>query len=283
MSPNKKPLIIVLGNEKGGAGKTTFSMHLIVGLIDRGYKIASIDTDSRQKSLTSYVENRKKYNQNNQDKRVGMPLHFHMQESTKKLIMEKEKEEHDLFNQVLEQAKNHADIVVIDTPGSHTNLSRIAHSYADKVITPINDSFIDLDVMAKIDGDKLDMDRPSIYSDMLWEQKMQRAARDQGSIEWIVVRNRLSNLDAVNKRNINDALQKMSKRMGFTLAPGLSERVIFRELFPYGLTLLDLHNANFHKSFSLSHVAARQELRDFLNSLGLKGASKTDTRQNTVA
>lgn len=269
MKQNNNPHVIVVGNEKGGAGKTTFSMHLVIALLEQDYNVVSIDADSRQKSLTSYIDNRKKYNKSNPDHRVKIPLHFHMQESQNGLITEKESEEQKLFEQIFSQAKNHADIIVIDTPGSYTNFSRIVHSYADKVITPINDSFVDLDVIAKIDGNKLDMERPSIYSEMLWEQKMQRAARDQGSIEWIIVRNRLSNLDAINKRNVHDALEKTSKRMGFKVAPGFSERVIFRELFPYGLTLLDLTKAKFHKSLSVSHVTARQELRSFVNSLNL--------------
>lgn len=268
------PHIIVVGNEKGGAGKTTFAMHLIVAFLDKGYNVVSIDTDSRQKSLTNYIDNRKKYNKNNPESRVKLPLHFHIPESQKLNISEKEEAESLFFNQVLNQAKNHADIIVIDTPGSHTNLSRIAHSYADKVITPINDSFVDLDVIAKIDDDKLDMEKPSIYSEMFWEQKMKRAARDQGSIEWIVVRNRLSNLDAKNKRNVHDALSKVAKRMGFKVLPGFSERVIFRELFPYGLTLLDLTVVNFHKSLSVSQVAARQELRSFVNSLDILNTNK---------
>lgn len=267
MNQSNKPYIFVLGNEKGGAGKTTYCMHLIIGLLDRGYKIASIDTDSRQKSLTSYIDNRQKYNKANPEKLVDMPLHFHVRESTKPNIKEKEEEEKQLFDEAFNQAKTYADYIVIDTPGSYTNLSRVAHSYADKVITPINDSFVDLDVMAKIDGDNLDVSKPSIYSEMLWQQKMERATRDRGSIEWIVVRNRLSNLDAQNKRNVSEALEKMSKRMAFRVAPGFSERVIFRELFPYGLTLLDLTKANFHKSLSVSHVAARQELRNFLDFL----------------
>ena len=143
-------------------------------------------------------------------------------------------------------------------------ISRWAH------LTPVNDSFVDLDVIAKISGDNFDVSKPSIYSQMLWEQKMERASRDQGSIEWIVVRNRLSNIDAQNKRNVSSALEKLAKRVSFRVLPGFSERVIFRELFPFGLTLLDLKKANFNKSFSLSHVAARQELRDFLDSLGVK-------------
>ena len=269
MNQNKMPHVFVIGNEKGGAGKTTCSMHLIIGLLERGYKIASIDTDSRQHSLTTYIENRKNYNNANPKNKVDMPLHFHLQEGKYNIVAEKEREEKSQFEKAFKMARNHADYIVIDTPGSYTNLSRIAHSYADTVVTPINDSFIDLDVMAKIEGNNFDVTRPSIYSQMLWEQKMARAARDQGSIEWVVVRNRLNSLDAQNKRNVAAALEKLSKRVAFKIAPGFSERVIFRELFPHGLTLLDLKKANFTKSFSLSHVAARQELRSFLNSLGV--------------
>ena len=189
------------------------------------------------------------------------------------MLNEKEAEEPAQFEKVLESARQNADIVVIDTPGSYTNLSRVAHSYADIVITPVNDSFIDLDVVAKIEGkisgdsDNIEVNRPSIYSEMLWQQRMERASRDQGQIDWVLVRNRLSSIDARNKRKVHDVISDMQKRLAFRVAPGLSERVIFRELFPYGLTLLDLTKANFHKTFSISHVAARQEVRDFLDFL----------------
>lgn len=269
MSQNKQPKIFVVGNEKGGAGKTTCSMHLIIGLLDKGYKIASIDTDSRQHSLTTYINNRKAYNLKNPDSKVDMPLHFHLKEVINDSVKERAMQEKIQFEQVFNMAKNHADFIVIDTPGSYTNLSKIAHSYADTVVTPINDSFIDLDVMAKIDSETLESSSPSIYSQMLWEQKMEKASRDRGSIDWIVVRNRLGSLDAQNKKNVEEALKKLSKRISFKVAPGFSERVIFRELFPHGLTLLDLKKANFTKSFSMSHVAARQELRTFLDSLGV--------------
>lgn len=271
---HRKPYIFVIGNEKGGAGKTTCSMHLIIGLLDRGYKVVSIDTDSRQSSLTSYLNNRIVYNQQNLEKQVAMPTHFHIEESRKDSFEEKNNEERVRFEQILQQAREYADYIVIDTPGSHTNLLRIAHSYADTVVTPINDSFLDLDVLAKIDGAKLDGEnfeiaKPSIYSEMLWEQKMEKASRGGGSIDWVVLKNRLSNLDAKNKRNVSKALEKIAKRISFRIVPGFSERVIFRELFPQGLTLLDLRSANHGKPFSISHVAARQELRNFLDVLGI--------------
>lgn len=270
MSQNKKPYIFVVGNEKGGAGKTTCSMHLIVGLLDKGYKVASIDVDSRQHSLTSYINNRKLYNDKNPKQLVIMPKHFHIKESVKPNIADKEEEEKKFFEQALAEAGKDMDYIVIDTPGSYTSLSRVAHSYADTVVTPINDSFLDLDVMAKIDGDSLDISKPSIYSQMIWEQKMERAARDRGSIDWVVLRNRLANLDAHNKRNVSDALEKLASRISFRVAPGFSERVVFRELFPQGLTMLDLTVANHNKSFSISHVAARQELRALFDVLGVR-------------
>ncbi|RTK92739.1 MAG: ATPase [Rickettsiales bacterium] len=271
MKLNKKPYIFVVGNEKGGAGKTTCSMHLIVGLLDKNYKVASIDADSRQNSLTSYLNNRKTYNEKNISHAVDMPIHVHLHEIVNDSIDQKNKLEKEFFEKVINDAIDLAvDYIVIDTPGSYTNYSRIAHSYADTVITPVNDSFVDLDVMAKFNDEGNNIAHPSIYSQMLWEQKMEKASRDGTSINWIVLRNRLSNLNASNQRNVSEALEKLAKRISFKIVPGFSERVIFRELFPVGLTLIDLKKANFNKSFSISHVAARQELRNFLDSLGIK-------------
>lgn len=264
------PYIFVIGNEKGGAGKTTCSMHLIAGLLDKNLRVASIDTDCRQGSLTRYIENRNIYNSKNLDHQVPVSMHFLMKESTENNVESREKEEEAEFYKILKEASNGSDVIVIDTPGSHSFLSKLAHSHADTIVTPINDSFVDIDVMAKVSADDLNIIEPSIYSQMIWEQKMQRAKRDRGSIEWIVMRNRLSNLDATNKRNVADVLTKLAKRISFTLAPGFSERVIFRELFLQGLTLLDLTKANYGKSFNMSHVAARQELRDFLSCLNIE-------------
>jgi chromosome partitioning protein len=264
----KFPYIYVVGNEKGGAGKTTCSMHLIISLLEMGFKVASIDVDCRQHSLTRYLNNRSEYNKQNPDHQVPIPRHFLITESKKNTIEEREAEEKASFDQALEEAKLSADIIVVDTPGSYSYLSRLAHSYADMVITPVNDSFLDIDVLAKVDPQTLNIITPSIYSQMIWEQKMERAKRDRGSIEWVVVRNRLSNLDAANKRNVAKVLEQLSKRISFRQASGFSERVIFRELFLQGLTLLDLKHPK--QGFKISHVAARQELREFLKYINVE-------------
>lgn len=263
------PHIFVIGNEKGGAGKTTCSMHLIIGLLSEGLNVVSIDSDCRQASLTRYIENRGKYNQRNPNSQVKIPLHYLLKGSNKDTIKERELEEKKQFEDILTQAKEIGDVIVIDTPGTYSFLSSLAHSHADTVITPINDSFVDIDVMAKIDSEKMSIISPSIYSQMVWEQKLAKAQRTGGTIDWIVMRNRLSSLDAQNKRNVNKVLDDLAKRISFRQTPGFGERVIFRELFLEGLTLLDLKKANYEKAFSLSHVAARQELRDFLQAVNI--------------
>lgn len=264
---SKKPKIIIIGNEKGGAGKTTCSMHLIIGLLDKGYRVSSIDVDSRQHSLTRYIENRKAYIENHKAK-IPCPNHFLVGTSNENDLTKREDSEKKNFEAALSQASKESDFVIIDTPGSYSFLSKLAHSYADIVITPINDSFIDLDVMAKVDEEGKVV-APSIYSQMIWDQKMERAKRDGESIEWFALRNRLTSLDARNKRNVNNALSELSRRIGFKVISGFSERVIFKELFLQGLTLLDLKKIDYDRPFTMSHVAARQELRDFLDEIGV--------------
>ncbi len=259
--------IFVIGNEKGGSGKTTTSMHLIVALLRLGFKVGSMDNDARQRSLSRYIENRKA-TMASEGATLPLPAHVVIQRSPFPTVMEAEADERDRFTRALARLLANCDFVVIDSPGSDNYLSRLAHSFADTVITPINDSFVDLDVLAAIDGKSLGITKPSIYSEMLWEQKLLRARRDRGAIDWVVMRNRLSNLDARNKRMITQVMQDLSRRLGFRLAPGFSERVIFRELFLLGLTVLDVvETKKGGTTLSMSHLAARQEVRDLLKAL----------------
>ena len=272
LNNGEKAHIIVVGNEKGGSGKTTTAMHLITGLAKLGFSVGSIDIDARQQTLTRYVENRVE-----SAKKLGLelprPLHHVVYKSSgKKLVSEVEQDEHDRYMESLDQLSNSRDFVVVDTPGSDSFLSRLAHSHADTVITPINDSFVDFDVLAKVDGDTGEIIRPSIYAEMVWNQRMIRAQRESNSrgIDWIVQRNRLSHLDAKNKRKVEEAMEKLSRRVGFRVATGFSERVIYRELFLKGLTLLDIIDEDTGIDVTLSHIAARHEVRELLKSLRLE-------------
>lgn len=268
MDEKKSAHVIVIGNEKGGSGKTTTAMHLITALLRLGFSVGSMDIDARQRSLSRYVENRRK-TLTKLGINLTLPYHMIVNRSPFNVQEEAEADEKERFSQALQRVFYTADFVVIDSPGSDTYLARLAHSYADTVITPINDSFVDLDVLASIDSDTMEIIRPSIYSQMLWEQKLQRAKRDGGNIDWIVMRNRLSHLDAKNKRYMADAVNQLARRIGFRQAPGLSERVIFRELFLKGLTVLDVLEEETGIPVKMSHITARQEVRDLLKILSL--------------
>jgi chromosome partitioning protein len=251
--------MIIFGNEKGGSGKSTLAVHVIVGLLRAGGRVGSIDVDSRQATLTRYLENRATIAET---RGFNLPLPEH------RLVFRSEKspeEDAERFNQAVDALSRTCDAVVVDTPGSDAPLSRLAHSYADTLVTPMNDSFVDLDLLAKVDPETFRVICPSAYAEMVWEQRKRRMARDRGSIDWIVVRNRLSTLDTRNKRNMEKVLASLAKRIGFRTAPGFGDRVIFREMFLSGLTLLDLRDTG--TKLTMSHIAARQEVRDLLNAV----------------
>ncbi len=272
----KQAHVIVVGNEKGGSGKTTTTMHIITGLVKLGFDVGSIDIDARQQTLTRYFENRL---HTTEKEHITLPTteHYVIYKATgKKLIAEAEQDEHDRYMERLAFLSTRKDFIVVDTPGSDSFLSRLAHSHADTVITPINDSFVDFDVLAKVNGDTGEIVRPSVYAEMMWNQRMVRAQRagNNKGIDWIVMRNRLSHLDAKNKRKVEEALDKLSKRVGFRIATGFSERVIYRELFLKGLTLLDLLDSETGVNVTISHIAARAEIRDLLYNLRIDSVTE---------
>ncbi len=246
--------IIVLGNAKGGTGKSTTAMHLIVGLMCEGRKVGSLDLDVPQGTLSRYIENRRAFAAS---KSLDLPIpdHHTVTPGAGAAVD---------FEAALARLVGSCDDVVIDTPGHDNELSRLAHATADLLITPINDSFLDLDVLAQIEADSLRIVRLSHYSEMVMEARRRRRETSGGTIEWFVLRNRLSHLDARNKRNMGTILHKLAEKIGFRDGLGLSERVIFRELFLSGLTLLDMRDKKTGQNLTMSHVAARQELLKLL-------------------
>ena len=280
-TPKKRPHIIVLGNEKGGSGKSTTAMHVVVSLLRQGKKVAALDLDSRQRSLTRYLENRREWcERNNID--LPFPKSFVAERSDLNNVQEAQAQERETFEAILDTVSSF-DFIVIDSPGSDTYLSRVGHSVADTLITPLNDSFVDFDLLAEIDPDSFEVKAPSLYSELVWESRKNRAMNERASIDWIVMRNRISSLDAKNKRRLGEVLSALAPRIGFRIAPGFGERVIFRELFPSGKTLMDLAEGNPGFRMSMSHVAARQEVRDLMTTLKLPGFGEQEEQQEMEA
>jgi len=260
---SRQARIIVVGNEKGGAGKSTVSVHLCVALLRSGCKVGLIDLDVRQRTITRYMENRMRWMRSTGSK-LPMPEIIRVDASDERNLDTAEVEETERFQNSLRRLKSSCDFIIIDAPGGNTYLSRYAHTFADTLITPLNDSFVDFDLLGDVNPQTLEVIRPSFYSEMVWNCRKKKAQSSRRPIDWIVMRNRMSPLEARNKQKVGEALENLAKRIGFRMAAGLSERVIYRELFPAGLTLLDLTEQGSNVSFTMSHVAARQELRDLL-------------------
>ena len=261
--------IIVVGNEKGGAGKSTVSMHVATALARLGHKVSALDLDLRQKTFGRYAANRAVFL-----KKSGLDLPSPYYHDLPEVDQASLKPGENMYDRRLSAAvaelEPDSDFIVIDCPGSHTRLSQVAHSLADTLITPLNDSFVDFDLLAHVDSDGKKIVGPSVYSEMVWSARQLRAQAGLKPIDWVVVRNRLGAQQMVNKKKMGEALDNLAKRIGFRVAPGFNERVIFRELFPRGLTLLDLKDIGV-KQLNISNIAARQELRDLVKALNLPG------------
>jgi chromosome partitioning protein len=260
------PRIVVFGNEKGGTGKSTLAMHLAVALLNKGLKVATIDLDARQGTLSRYVNNRRLFAE-----RTGSPLP--LPEHIALAPVPGQVDEVELARTLDAMGSN--QVIVVDTPGHDSALSQAGHTFADILVTPVNDSLIDLDVLAHVDPAKQTISRPSHYAERVWKAKQGRAARDDGTMDWVVVRNRLGQLNARNKRLMGDLLAQLAKRIGFRLAEGIFERVVYRELFLDGLTVEDLATLSDQGAVAMSHVAARQEMRNLMHALGLPAPFET--------
>ncbi|WP_040759470.1 division plane positioning ATPase MipZ [Woodsholea maritima] len=256
--------VIIVGNEKGGAGKSTVAIHLAVALTRMGKKVGMVDLDLRQGTLSKYLNNRKKWCEKF-NVTLPNPLVHKIEPSVARHLDEIEADESARWAHAVDTlTEAGCDFIIADSPGSDNYLARTAHGYADTIITPVNDSFVDFALLGEVDPDTFEVSRPSQYSEMVWECRKRKAIFQKKTLDWVVMRNRVAMLDSRNKRRVGDGLKKLSERVGFRLAPGFAERVIYRELFPLGLTLLDLTEHGSTVQFTMSHVAARQELRDLI-------------------
>jgi len=253
-----KPHIIVFANEKGGTGKSTTAVHVAIALQMRGANVAAFDLDHRQRTMGRYFDNRAATL-----KRTGreLPIPRHATHDGESV---------DRFNETIAALSDGAGFLVIDTPGRDDPFARLAAQQADTLITPMNDSFVDFDLIGQVHPETFKVTRPSFYSELIWDARKARAKADGSTIDWVVLRNRVQHIEARNMRRVSEALDQLAKRVGFRIIPGLGERVIYRELFPNGLTMLDSRDFG---EMGLSHVAARQELREMMGALALPEAA----------
>jgi chromosome partitioning protein len=260
-----QPHFIVFANEKGGTGKSTTAVHTAVALAATGHRVGALDLDSRQRTMTRYLENR-----DATMRRLGKELPQANYE-----VFEGAAEE--ALHSAIDRLASDADVVVIDTPGRDDALARAAILRADTLVTPMNDSFVDLDLIGQVHPENYKITRPSFYAELIWNSRTARAKQTGKSVDWVVLRNRLQHIESHNLKRVGAALDELARRVGFRVIPGLGERVIYRELFPKGLTLLDLQQLG---EVGIAHIAARQELREMISGLAIPSA---DDEQAKVA
>lgn len=262
---------IVFANEKGGTGKSTTAVHVAVALSYMGAKVVALDLDPRQRTMDRYLENRIET-----AKRRGINLptpvsHVFKARSDNALLM------------AIDRLEKDADFLIIDNPGRDDPLARVAAENADTLVTPMNDSFVDFDLIGHVDPETFKVEKLSFFAEMIWQARIKRGRatlkKERRDMDWVVVRNRTGHVEARNMGRIESALNELSKRVGFRVVRGLSERVIYRELFPSGLTLLDKGSLG---ELGTSHLVARQELRGLIKSLRLPVFKASKTSEKTA-
>jgi chromosome partitioning protein len=256
-----QPHFIVFANEKGGTGKSTTAVHAAIALAATGHNVAALDLDSRQRTMTRYLENR-----DATMRRLNKPL-----PQARYAVLEEQT--HEKLDVTIRELSEGTDVIVIDTPGRDDPIARAAILKADTLVTPMNDSFVDLDLIGQVHPENYKITKPSFYAELIWNSRTQRAKNTGRSVDWVVLRNRLQHIESHNLRRVGAALDELARRVGFRVIPGLGERVIYRELFPKGLTLLDYEHLG---EVGIGHITARQELREMIAGLGIPEAGAVE-------
>jgi chromosome partitioning protein len=257
-SPARVAHRIVFANEKGGTGKSTSAVHVAVALAYLGARVTMLDLDPRQRTTFRYLENRV---ETMRKRKIDLPTpaaEVFTGDSTDRLL------------KTMARLETDTDYLIIDNPGKDDPFARVAVENADTLVTPLNDSFVDFDLIGQVDGDTFKVRKLSFFAELVWEARMKRSRQTleerRPEMDWIVVRNRTGHVEARNQARLERALKDMAQRVGFRAVKGLSERVIYRELFPSGLTLLDKGHLG---ELGTSHLVARQELRTLIKALRL--------------
>ncbi len=261
--------VIVVGNEKGGAGKSTLSIHIAVALMKAGYKVACIDLDTRQQTLSRFFENRASWARHSRWP-IELPRHCAMGRGESHDVRANEAKEFADFADAIGAVEHDYEFVVIDTPASDSYLMRLAHSLADTLVSPLNDSYIDVDVFSRVHHDRERRGAVAHYADLVLQARRKRRIVDNGVIDWVMVRNRMASLASNNAKQIAVSLSRLSRELGFRTAEGLHDRVIFRELFPIGLTALDpIEEGVNNGALTASQISARREIEALVEALAL--------------
>jgi chromosome partitioning protein len=253
--------VIVLGSHKDGVGKSTIAMHVAIALINCGQRVATIDLDAQHKTLTQYIAHRRAAGLGE----LRRPTHLVSTGGSRLLVEDEAIEFFSIVDAIASTGATH-DVIVVDTPASDSDLIRFVHSLADTLITPLD---------GRLDGDTAGAHAAQLmgtqhYAELVRNARQRRNRGDGKSIDWVVVRNRLSTTEAGDAGATSKGLNELAGRLGFRCVEGLAERTVYRELFARGLTVLDrLDQATLGAPPNLAHVTAQREVTSLIAGLAL--------------
>lgn len=230
MADRKLPKLhtILFANEKGGVGKSTLAFHTAVALANRGYQVLAVDLDARQRSFARTIDNRH-----------GTAVCLGIDLPTPRCVV-LDKPSGALLAQEIARLGAKCDVVVIDAPGHDVPVVRRAIVIADTLVTPVNASFFDLDVIARFDPVTDRMREAGPFARTVLDLRAEQDKRGSKPAEWIVVKNRVRIAEKSHLARTIPRLEQIAEKFGLRLAEGLRERVAYRALLQFGLTAPDL-------------------------------------------
>lgn len=255
--PGVKPHLIVFANEKGGVGKSTLAFHTCIGLCNTGEKVAVLDLDWRQQSLAGALASREATARSLE---IDLPSpHYTVLEN----------QSGSMFTQEISRIGTGSRFVIIDLAGQDSTMARYAIALADTLVTPINNSLVDIDALAKFDPVNMRVKEPNRFARLVESLRHERQLCGMPSIDWVIVKNRLRSAEKKQRQFFDQALTDLSRTLRFRVACGLSERVAYRELYLFGLTHLDLKHIS---RLTRRNSRIEEEVSELISDLALNRA-----------
>lgn len=228
--PEINAQIIVFANEKGGVGKSTLAFHTSIALARSGHKVLAIDLDRRQQSFSRALENRAATSRS-----LGIDL-----PSPQTLMLEHQTGA--MLMQEIARVGTGRTTIIIDVAGHDSPIARRAIAMADKIITPVNPTFIDLDSVAHFNAATMRFAKLGRFAETVEQLQTERHERGLPKTDWMLVKNRVRKAEKLQLKRFDQALDQLPAHLGVRLLSGLTERVAYRELFMFGLTHADCND-----------------------------------------